>query len=446
MNVALIVLDTVRKDYFDEYAPRLRRKADVEFDRCYSPSTWTASAHASMATGTLPHVHRVDAYSGSMDHLRDDAFVTAISQESICVSTNINLNIRGFADFFDVSRDPLFQASAFVDSNLHITDFLKKYDGDHTYLAYVYEAFRRRTLVRSLLNGGVQKVYDVTERLPPLKRRVDYGTERAIDEATDALPDDDFFLFMNLMEAHAPHQPMMDYDPGFLEGVPNSWTSRHVPFSDINEDYESYPEHLNHFRDVYAASIDYLDRKISAFVDYLVERDTMVIVTSDHGENLGYPAEAAIGHQVAKGSDSLAHVPLLLFNPPSEVETGLLSLLDVGDLVTGGLEGSVPDITREQVPVERVGTGEPEDSLPRWKGPKRVLYEEDRRWIWDTERTLRQDLPIDLHREAQGVPDDRPETPLFETTIEEYLEAARSDQEDIVTEDVRHRLKQLGYA
>jgi len=60
----------------------------------------------------------------------------------------------------------LFQASAFVDSDLHITDFLKKYDGDHTYLAYVYEAFRRRTLARSLLNGGIQKAYDVTGRLP----------------------------------------------------------------------------------------------------------------------------------------------------------------------------------------------------------------------------------------------------------------------------------------
>jgi hypothetical protein len=279
MNVALIVLDTVRKDYFDEYARRLRQNADVEFDRCYTPSTWTASAHASMATGTLPHVHRVDAYSGDMSHLQGDTFLSDISADSICVSTNINLNIRGFADFFDTARDPLFQASAFVDSDLHITDFLKKYDGDHTYLAYVYEAFRRRTLARSLLNGGIQKAYDVTGRLPPLKRRVDYGTECGIAAAKDALPDDDFFLFVNLMEAHAPHQSMVDYDPDLIESVPNSWTSRHVPFSEINRDYESHAAHLDHFRDVYSASIEYLDRVVSEFVEDLTERDTMVIVT-----------------------------------------------------------------------------------------------------------------------------------------------------------------------
>lgn len=31
-NVALVVLDTVRKDYFDEYAPRLRRASDSSFE------------------------------------------------------------------------------------------------------------------------------------------------------------------------------------------------------------------------------------------------------------------------------------------------------------------------------------------------------------------------------------------------------------------------------
>lgn len=446
MNVALLVLDTVRKDYFDEYAQQLRQNADVEFEKCYTPSTWTASAHASMATGTLPHTHRVDAYSGDMRHLQGETFLSDISAESICVSTNINLNIRGFADFFDTARAPLFQASAFVDSDLHIMDFLKRYDGDHTYLAYISEAFRRRTLARSLLNGGVQKAYDITGQLPPLKRRVDYGTKRGIAAAKDALPNDDFFLFVNLMEAHAPHQPTIDYDPDLIKNVPNSWTSRHTPFSDINRDYESYGEHLSHFRDVYGASIEYLDRKVSEFVEFLVERDTMVIVTSDHGENLGYPAESAVGHQVAKGSDSLAHVPLLVFNPPSEIDAGLTSLINVGDLVTGGLDGSVPDITRERVGVERVGAGEPEDTLDRWKGPKRVVYENDCRWIWDTEQALREELPIDLYEEEQGTPTERPHNSIFECTIEEYLQSAQSDSEKLVTDDVKHRLEQLGYA
>lgn len=62
-NVVLIVLDTVRKDFFDDYAPRLQEKADNSFDRCYAPSSWTIPSHASMLTGDLPHQHGVHTYN-----------------------------------------------------------------------------------------------------------------------------------------------------------------------------------------------------------------------------------------------------------------------------------------------------------------------------------------------------------------------------------------------
>ena len=37
-NVALIVLDSVRKDVFDEVSTRLRAKADVEYEQCRAPA------------------------------------------------------------------------------------------------------------------------------------------------------------------------------------------------------------------------------------------------------------------------------------------------------------------------------------------------------------------------------------------------------------------------
>jgi len=63
-----------------------------------------------------------------------------------------------------------------------------------------------------------------------------------------------------------------------------------------------------------------------------------------------------------------------------------------------------------------------------------------------TQQTLREDLPIDLYEEEQGIPTERPQTSIFECTIEEYLQNARSDTEELVTDDVKHRLEQLGYA
>jgi len=58
-NVVLLCLDTVRKDYYDEYAPPLRAQADTMLKRCYASSGWSMPSHASIFTGQLPHVHGI---------------------------------------------------------------------------------------------------------------------------------------------------------------------------------------------------------------------------------------------------------------------------------------------------------------------------------------------------------------------------------------------------
>jgi len=445
MNTALIVLDTVRKDYFDRYADTLNRMADETFERAYVPSTWTSPSHASMATGKLPHQHGVDLYRGDMSHLKGGTFIEELSNQTLCVSSNINLNIRGFTDFFDIYDDPLFQGIALVDSDLHITDFLKKYQGDHKYIGFVLEALKKRTLLRCMINGTHEKIYNITGEMPPLKRRVDYGTKRTISTAQELLPEQDFFLFMNLMEAHAPHRPVTSYDSSLLENVPNSWSSRNVDFVDINENPRKYEKYLQRFKSVYSASIDYLDRVLPEFIEELVGNDTTVIVTSDHGENLGYPAEGAIAHSVAKGSDSLAHVPLLVFNPPGTVNTdGLVSLRDIGELIRAFERGETVDITKERVGFERAGVNA-ENRTEKWRGPERGVYTDTKRWVWDTETCLMQDLPIDLYDEEVGTETQRPSDTPFEGSIEDYVQEAKGEASPVDTEAVAERLETLGY-
>ena len=419
--------------------------ADETFERAYVPSTWTSPSHASIATGKLPHQHGVDLYRGDMSHLRGETFIEELSAQTLCVSSNINLNIRGFTDFFDVYDDPLFQDIAFVDSDLHITDFLKKYQGDNKYTGFIIEAMKKRTFFRSVINGIHEKIYNVTGEMPPLKRRVDYGTKRAIEAAQDLLPEQDFFLFMNLMEAHAPHRPVTSYDSTLLEGVPDSWSSRDVDFGDINENPQEYERYLNHFRSVYAASIEYLDRVLSEFIEELVKKDATVIVTSDHGENLGYPAEGAIAHSVGKSSDSLTHVPLLVFNPPGPVNTdGLVNIRDIGKLISAFETRDTVDITKDQIGFERVGTNE-ENRTERWGGPERGIYTDNRRWVWDTEVCVMQDLPIDLYDGDSGVETQRPSDTPFDVTIEDYLQEAKEGAVQVDTEAVQDRLETLGY-
>src|SRR6056297_3190608 len=71
-NVVLLCLDSVRKDFFDEYAPRLRERADLEFDQCRAASGWSVPSHASMMTGTLPHQHGIHVYNRDFSGLHRD--------------------------------------------------------------------------------------------------------------------------------------------------------------------------------------------------------------------------------------------------------------------------------------------------------------------------------------------------------------------------------------
>ena len=62
-NVVLVCLDTVRKDYFDEYATRLQKLCDVSFEQCRAASSCSVRSHASFMTGELPYRHGIDSYN-----------------------------------------------------------------------------------------------------------------------------------------------------------------------------------------------------------------------------------------------------------------------------------------------------------------------------------------------------------------------------------------------
>jgi len=102
-NVVLLVLDTVRKDVFDERASRLRKRPGVSFERAYAPSSWTVPSHASMFTGKLAHEHGVHAHD--IDYTKidlKDTFLDALEHQTIGVSTNSFLSPQfGFDRLFD---------------------------------------------------------------------------------------------------------------------------------------------------------------------------------------------------------------------------------------------------------------------------------------------------------------------------------------------------------
>ena len=469
-NVALVVLDTVRKDTFDERATRIRDRAAVSYERAYAPSSWTVPSHASMFTGDLLHRHGVHAHAPEYDLAPADTFLDRLpDHRTIGVSANSFLSPRfGFDALFD-EFEHLHGNEEFLTGGLDTAEFMESTDieGARRYLAYLRAAASEGALARSLVNAAYMKANNALLGTS-LPRVGDYGARTVCRRAAAlAEREEPFFLFCNVVDAHAPHEAMWGYDGP----VPNSWTSRAHGVWEVNnrwlddeEGYlKEYEEYFERFRDLYGAAVEYLDRRIAGLIDDLqaaTDRPTRVVVTADHGEELGLPGGRGLGHKLP--STPVTHVPLAVIEPPEAASSGVtdgpVSLLDVGDLLVGLAEGDLPDLRRDRCPVERLGViAPPEERREHWNRGIRAVHDPGKptddasvKYEWDTLGARdRYDASVSTERLAASDVD-MPEavTALYDVGLDEYKRRATARGNDVESEvdaDTRRRLEDLGY-
>lgn len=176
-NVVLLVLDTVRKDHFDRYAPRLQDLGDASFDRCYAASSWSAPSHASTFTGELAHRDGVHAHNLDFSTLSTaETFLFELpDHQTVRTSTNLFAGPSFefdslFDEFWNASRNGLFIGG------MNIEEFSQgsSLEGAEKYKEFLREAYRESRLTRSLMNGVSVKLNDIMEATP-LPRFYDYG-------------------------------------------------------------------------------------------------------------------------------------------------------------------------------------------------------------------------------------------------------------------------------
>ncbi|WP_312907607.1 sulfatase [Natronosalvus caseinilyticus] len=182
-----------------------------------------------------------------------------------------------------------------------------------------------------------------------------------------------FFAFANILEAHAPYHPPRGYrsefDPAFSEPPlflleflfnqlgdhenPNVRLDRvdHVQTGDGIGRYLADSSYLNEdeleaLKRWYRASIKYLDDEFGRFLDYYQSNladDTLLVVTADHGEQLGEHGLMAHSHYLF---DETLQVPLLMTGPGvNEAPEGLASLVDLFPTLSSLADIEVPDFT-----------------------------------------------------------------------------------------------------
>ena len=469
-NVVLICLDAVRKDVFDQFAPRLQARADVVYDQCRAVSGWSVPSHASMFTGRLPHQHGIHTFDRDFSGLsRADTFLGDLpDHRAIGASANVYASEAfGFDGLFDdyssVSPDRRFPAGMDVERWGQECDAT----GLDRYAAFVRDALDQDHPLRSLANGVLVEIDDRLAELP-IPKPLDDGARLVSREArrlVEAGPEP-FFLFTNYMDVHGPLTHVWGYDRS-LHDAPLSWSSRAFSGRDVEKGrIEDVREHVEHHRALYAAATDYLDRRVCALIDAIdaaTDRETTCVITADHGENLGYEADERLFAHRSWLTEGLLHVPMLVVNAPgrggdaTETVDGYLSQLRLGELLVGLANGEVPDVTDEPIPAERVGFNVPVDAAANTLRDAdrmvRVAYEEDAKYQWDSlgERVryrLDPDRPSWQEQAAEGdaVDVDRFESELFDVPIEEFRDLAESaESQPDVDAATASRLKDLGY-
>lgn len=467
-NVVLIVLDTVRKDFFDEFAPRLQSMADVRFEQCRSASSTSVPSHASLLTGELPHYHGIHSFNPYYTSLeRSDTFIGDLPEHrAIGASANTFAGSSfGFDTVFDSFTDVSW-TRRFPDG-MDVKEYAMTSDADgfDFYTEFASTAFRRDHTLKTFANAGLAQLDRLLSRFP-VPQPLDHGATTVLRAAKDQISEspEPFFLFVNLMDAHTPHQHVWGYDRS-LHDVPNEWSSN----NDLDQwaitlhGTEGHEHDIDNFRQLYGASIDYLDRKVSSFIESVREMTdgvTRFVVTADHGENLGYEADGEMFGHKSSLTESLLHVPLCLIDAPGDPDPErhrYVSHLQLGTLVSGLADGVVPDVTVDRIPAELIGTTNlPElDSQEHryWRRMIRCVYDGEVKTEWDS---LGECLVYDLDHDRPCWQAPRPEQDVsppswarqfFSDDIRSYKSQYESTEEvyEGVDQFTRDRLKDLGY-
>jgi len=313
-SVALVVLDTLRKDAFDahfDWLPGLR------FENAYSPSHRTPPVHAALFCGQYPSELGVYTNSDSLDcgtptiaeNLSEHGVHTAGFSANPYITRHFGFE-RGFDEFhtpwqLESLEATVFDWQSFAGESSH--------DGLSMYLEGIAELTRSdKPFGRSLAYGA--KLFLAQKGL------FNFGDDGA-REATELLesrsPDDEF-LFVNLMEAHEPYNPPRSYRTSSLSGFP---TTVEVAM----HQYDFDPEEV---RSAYDDSVRYLSDQYRELFSRLVEKYDYVITCADHGEL--FDKDGLWGHFFGLYPE-LTHVPLVVSGDGvSDERVGdVVSLLDV---------------------------------------------------------------------------------------------------------------------
>jgi len=320
-NFVLFVLDTTRADAVSAHGvhaattPTLDALANtgLRYARAYSQAPWTLPSHLSIFTGLLPSEHG----TGWRETRARDELVTLAER----------LRDAGYQTF-GVSENPWIS-----------TDFN--------------------------LDQGFEKLLSV--RRP--------GTPETLDSIRRWLERREpgpFFLFVNVVDPHAPYTPHLDRLP---DGAARANAQ---PVSQDPGDYNCGDDPMTAQLDVlhafYHGDVAAADAKLAAVLQALEEsgegENTIIIVVSDHGEHFG--ENRLVSHQFSV-RNPLLHVPLVVHGLPGVEPAVIEQPVALVDLLPSMLAWAGEDLPAQlpgqPLPTASAMPDEPRDVVAEYADP-----------------------------------------------------------------------------
>jgi choline-sulfatase len=353
MRILYLDLDTLRPDHLSCYgyprhtSPHLDQIAaqGIIFDQVYCADAPCLPSRTGLMTGRFGIHTGVVGHSGTSADLRIDG------------------PKRGFRDSLSTASLPAVLKKA----GLH-TVYVGGFAERHSSWSY-YAGFRE---IYDTGKGGMESAEDVTPTV------VDWIERNAARE--------NWYLHINYWDPHTPYRAPEEYGNPFEKELLPTWVTedilerhRDIPGPHTAQElsmYDNhidprYPRHLGELKDMsdlrrlvdgYDTGISYMDSHIGQVFAALqregVMDDLAIIISSDHGENMG---ELGIYAEHATADHPTCHIPLLIRWPggvKGTREVGLHYQLDLGPTLAELLGVKAPESWEGQSFAGSIRSGE----------------------------------------------------------------------------------------